>query len=111
MDSLETLGVLVLGFVVRFVIPIGVTALLVWYFRKLDQRWQTEAKLASGQVMPKNPGCWKINKCSPEQRAKCRAYANPDKPCWQVYRTTDGLLQEKCLGCDVFKKAPIPVLA
>lgn len=110
MDSLETLGVLVLGIVVRFVLPIGITALLVWYFRRLDQRWQMEAKLAANRPMPKNPGCWKINKCSAEKRAKCRAYANPDKPCWQVYRTTDGLLQERCLGCDVFKKAPIPVL-
>lgn len=111
MDALETFGILILGILVRFMIPIGVTALLVWFFRKLDQQWQEEAKQASVQAMPKNPGCWKINKCSAEQRAKCLAYANPDKPCWQVYRGSDGLLQDKCLGCDVFKKAPVPVLA
>lgn len=111
MESLQTLGIIALGIFIRFVIPIGVTALLVWYFRRLDQQWQEEAKQASVQAMPQNPGCWKINKCSAEQRAKCRAYANREKPCWQVYRSEDGLLQEKCLGCDVFKKAPIPVLA
>ena len=111
MDSLETLGILALGVFVRFVIPIGVTALLVWFFRNLDHHWQEEAEQASVPVMPKNPGCWKIHKCSAEDRAKCRAYANPDKPCWHVFRDSDGLLQEKCLGCDVFKKAPVPVLA
>jgi hypothetical protein len=111
MDSLDTIGVLVLGLVIRFGIPAGVTALLVWFFRKLDQQWQAEAKLTTEGVMPKNPGCWKVNKCSAEDRAKCRAYANPDKPCWHVLRDTEGLLQEKCLGCEVFRKAPVPVLA
>ena len=111
MDSLDTLMVLVLGILVRFAIPIGVTAVLVWLFRKLDQRWQAEAELTTERVLPKNPGCWKINKCSAEDRAKCRAYKNPDKPCWQVFRDSEGLLQERCLGCDVFRKAPIPVLA
>lgn len=111
MESLQTLGILALGILIRFVIPIGITVLLVWYFRRLDQQWQEEAKQTSVRAIPQNPGCWKINKCSAEQRAICRAYANREKPCWQVYRSEDGLLQEKCLGCDVFKKAPLPVLA
>jgi len=52
MDALETFGILILGILVRFMIPIGVTALLVWFFRKLDQQWQEEAKQASVQAMP-----------------------------------------------------------
>ena len=111
MDSLETLGVLILGVVVRFGIPVGLTVLLVWFFRKLDRQWQAEAELAVEQVLPKNPGCWKVNKCSKEDRSKCMAYANPDKPCWHVFRDSEGLLQDKCLGCMVFRKAPVPVLA
>ena len=111
MESLDTLLVLILGILVRFAIPIGVTALLVWLFRKLDQRWQAEAELTTEKALAKNPGCWEINNCPEEQRARCRAFANPNMACWHVFRDSDGLLQEQCLGCDVFRKAPVPVLA
>lgn len=111
MDWLETSGMLILGILVRLVIPIGVTGLLVWFFRKLDQRWQAEAGISQEVAVPKNPGCWDINNCPAELRAECRAFAHPDKPCWLVLRNTDGLMQEKCLGCDVFREAPVPVLA
>lgn len=109
MDTLETLGVLALGILIRFAIPIGVTALLVWFFRRIDQRWKAEARLTMERALPKNPGCWKINNCSAVDRAKCLAYANPDKPCWYIFRGKEGLLQEKCLICDIFRKAPIPI--
>ncbi len=109
MEWLETVGVFLVGILVRFGLPIGITALLVWWFRQLDQRWQSEAELQRARVEVKNPGCWEINRCAEESRARCRAYANPDKPCWQVFRGTDGHLQERCLGCDVFRKAPVPI--
>lgn len=109
MEWLETVGVFLVGVLVRFGLPIGITALLVYWFRQLDQRWQAAAELERSRVPVKNPGCWDINNCPAELRAGCRAYANQDKPCWQVFRGTDGHLQEKCLGCKVFRRAPVPI--
>ena len=62
-------------------------------------------------VTASNPGCWDIKNCSAEQRANCKAHAHPETPCWQLFRERDGRLQERCVGCDVFRKAPVPVLA
>jgi hypothetical protein len=44
-------------------------------------------------------------------QAECRAFANQDRPCWQVYRQADGHLQERCLGCQVFRRSPVPIPA
>ena len=97
-----------IGVILRFAIPIGATILLAWFFRRLDERWQSEAE-HQDPAIAKNPGCWKVNKCSDSQKAKCKAYADPSKPCWQHFREPNGNLQERCLGCDVFRKAPVPI--
>ena len=38
----------------------------------------------------------------------CAGYQS-EQPCWQAFREENGYLQERCLGCDVFQQAPIPV--
>jgi hypothetical protein len=101
----------ILGMALRIGIPVGVTAFLVWLFHRLDAHWQNQAEqegIPAGGNLAANPGCWKIQNCSPDSRKICRAFAHPESPCWQVYRTADGNLQEKCLKCRVFKEAPIP---
>ena len=112
-EQYEILSFLI-GLLIRFGIPIIITAVVILLLKQLDKQWQSEAessqaKLATAKA--KNIGCWDINKCPPELRAKCNAYAHPDTPCWQVFRESSGQLQEKCLLCKVFKKAPIPVPA
>ena len=100
-----------LGMVLRIGVPVGVTAFLVWWFHRLDAHWQNQAEQEvrpSGQNLVANRGCWNIKNCSPESRKVCRAYAHPETPCWQVFRSGDGSLQEKCLKCIVFSEAPVP---
>lgn len=109
MEFGDTFLALLAGALMRLAIPIGVTASFVYLLTRLDKRWQSEAAPLQETVAPKNTGCWEVNGCSEAARAHCSAYAHPETPCWQHFRKENGLLQERCLGCDVFKKAPVPV--
>lgn len=109
MEILATLS----GVLIRVGVPLGLTVFAGWLLYKLDKRWLTQEgqKDASAGSLVHNIGCWSINGCSPENRAKCRAYQQQDIPCWQVFRLTDGYLKENCLNCKVFQEAPMPVKA
>jgi len=111
MDWLDTTVTLVVGTVIRLGIPIVITVFLVMWLRRLDESWSKEAEvnLAATVEIAKNIGCWEINECAIENRETCLAYAQPDTPCWQVYRSDDGQLNEKCLACQVFRSAPAVV--
>jgi len=103
----------VVGVVIRFAIPIGLTLVAVWFFRKLDQRWKAEAEeLTRPQMalaMAKRTPCWEQKQCSAEMRERCPAYAQKGVPCWQVMRDKQGNLKSGCVDCEVFHDAPIPV--
>jgi hypothetical protein len=100
------LGILA-GVFLRLAIPIVGTAILIYFLRKLDVRWQTEAQL---QPLPvQNPECWKIKGCSAHEQKNCPARTS-SLPCWQVYRLPNGYLREECLSCKIFIDAPIPAL-
>lgn len=99
---------ILMGLILRLGLPIGLTALIVWYLRKLDIRWQQE----SGPVAiahPTGTPCWERKNCPEARRANCQACQDPDVPCWQKFRRPDGHLREGCLDCDVFRDTPIPV--
>lgn len=113
MDGLNTIISLVGGLVLRLGLPVVLTILGIWLLRKLDEHWKQQAEQVEGvgqRVLARNPGCWDMHHCSEEQRAHCLAYAHPEKPCWQIFRSTDGRLREGCLGCDVFQQALAPVM-
>ncbi len=107
MDWYLYLSSFFIGLILRLGIPIAITVLLIWLVRRLDESWQEEG--TGARVMAKNPGCWKIMGCSEERKAKCEAYANPDMPCWQYYRDSNGRLREGCIGCKIFREATVPV--
>lgn len=96
------------GLLLRFGVPILVTVILIFGLKQLDKRWQLEAARRLSGVGIRNSGCWEINKCAEDKRVNCRAYQQPEMPCWQVFRETTGVLTEKCLGCKVFREAPLP---
>ena len=112
MDSLQELGAVVAGFLIRFGVPIGLTALVAMLLRMLDNRWQAEAELVrvSGNSLGADWNevrCWEISDCQPEARDKCPAYLQQEEPCWQVFRGEDQRLKEECLTCEVFVGAPV----
>ena len=98
-----------LGLLVRLGLPIAVTAVLLVLLHRLDQRWQKEALALP--VVPAGKPCWEIKGCPEQAKKDCPALLQPLKPCWQVFREKDGVMKEACLGCDVFRQAPVPVRA
>jgi hypothetical protein len=114
MTTLEGLFLAIGWALLRFGLPILVTVLLFHFFKRLDERWQAEAREYSqrtgvGTFVP-IVRCWLFNDCPEEKRARCIAYQDQSKPCWQHFRTAEGYLKEDCLGCDVFKGVPAPVI-
>jgi hypothetical protein len=99
----------VIGLLLRLGIPLAVTALVLYLLHRLDARWRKEA-LALPVVASGRP-CWEIKGCTEDKKKNCPAAAQPNIPCWQVFRAKDGVMKETCLGCDVFRQAPVPVRA
>ena len=113
MESLTAFAWIVLGVLVRFGLPILLTALVIVGLRRLDNVWQSSAgepSLAIARIIVENSGCWLTKNCSQELRARCAAYQHRDKPCWMVMRDDHGQMKETCLGCEVFKSAPVPAI-
>jgi hypothetical protein len=112
MDELLTIIIFLAGVLVRIGIPVAITVGLIWLFRQLDARWKRDAALGKRSAPAYavgNSGCWEVHGCSEENRKRCPAYAQLDTPCWQVFRKEDGRLKERCIGCQVFASAPVPV--
>jgi hypothetical protein len=107
METVTSLLAILLGLLLRLAIPLLGTLILIYFLRKLDAHWQAEAQPALETA--EKIECWKVKGCSEEQRNRCAA-ASSSLPCWQVYRQPNGYLQEKCLTCEVFTKAPLPTL-
>ena len=113
METISSALIVLFVIFLRFVVPILLTALIVFFLRRLDTRWQEEAQIHmsnSPKLIPETP-CWEVNNCSPEKKYHCKAFINPDVPCWQQYQSTDGLLREGCLDCSVYRNALVPVTA
>ena len=102
----------VVGVLIRFAIPIGLTLVAIWFFRRLDQRWKAEAeeltRMQMAMAMAKRTPCWEQKQCSPEKLESCPVYAQKELPCWQVLRDKNGNLKPGCLDCGVFRNAPLP---
>ena len=105
-----------IGVTLRFAIPVAATVALVIWFRRLDDRWDAEARRQPAVVLnasdiDRSPRCWEVRQCPPEKMSGCPAHARPGTPCWQVFRSKDGQLREACLGCAIFRDAIIPKVA
>jgi len=105
MDTINSLLAILTGLILRLAVPIVVTALLIYFLRRLDARWQAEAKLVPLEV--KKLKCWEIKGCTPEQIKNCPS-PKSSLPCWQVHRLPNGYLREECLECQIFREAPAP---
>jgi hypothetical protein len=113
MDQLADIAALLLGLLLRYGVPIGITALAARMLMKLDARWQEQADRRRVQHQTlgaevRQVRCWETTGCSREKRENCPAYAEPEVPCWQVFRKRDARLPEACITCQVFLEAPVP---
>ena len=108
METLTPLLAVITGITLRLAIPIAITAAAIYFLRRLDTRWQAEAEQQLLLPVVEKTKCWKMKGCTPEMQATCAGYQS-EQPCWQAFRQENGYLQERCLGCDVFQQAPIPV--
>jgi len=109
MEIWNMLLTIITGLFLRIGLPIAATALVIFFLRKLDNRWRAEAKLnLLVPVAAASQPCWDVKNCSQEQKQNCAASKQTAVPCWQFYRTAQGTLKETCLGCDVFRLAPLP---
>jgi len=114
METWEGLLITISWFLLRFGVPILGTALIVYFFKWLDQRWQRESldRRASmgAQAMLPIVQCWSLNNCPEGKCQGCAAFQDQSKPCWQHFRAVDGSLKEDCLGCKVFLGVSAPAI-
>lgn len=115
MNEISVILTVIIGLLLRFGIPIGITALLVYALRRLDQKWQREIERAA-QSEPMKVSlydqihCWAKKECSQEDHYTCPAFLESGRPCWQVHRDVSGELRHECLDCLVFSNVPAGIL-
>lgn len=105
---MNTILVFITGVFLRLIVPLTVTALVVYLLHRLDARWQAEAEHEHAMLVKDNMPCWKEQGLSMDE-IKSRA-AKSEQPCWQTHRLSNGYLREACLDCEVFISAPIPAV-
>jgi hypothetical protein len=72
---MEGVAVLV-GLVLRLGVPLGLTALLGWWLKRLDARWQREAEAgqAAQRIAASTTPCWEVLGCPTEIAARYTTY-------------------------------------
>ena len=104
---MNTFTAVLIGILLRLIVPIALTAIVVVLLHRLDVRWQVEAenelKLRVQSVAP----CFKEGELYINDLNAVNAESV--KPCWQARRLSNGKLREQCLDCEVFREAPMPV--
>lgn len=105
-------------FLLRLGVPLLITLLVAYWFRRLDKKWQAEAlarkPLGSWQgnprsklesLKPEQP-CWVTKGCAEKDRAQCPGCSPLDIPCWVKQIRATGELPRKCYGCELFNLQP-----
>lgn len=114
METSQGFWVAVAWVFLRFGIPVLITSLIILFLSQIDASWKKEAlskRKQAGQmgVVPLMK-CWVYNDCPPEKRGDCPAFRERYLPCWQLFRDEKDNLKESCLGCQVFRNAPVPLI-
>lgn len=134
MDTLSSVWLIGLFFILRLAVPLLITVGIAVGLKRLDARWQAEARqrrLAQPAVQPMAAGqplmlhsngqqpfqpilagggsalpCWMVKGCSETLRATCAAWHQPATPCWQARLSAEGRLPAECQGCERYLPAP-----
>ena len=107
METIFPILAVITGIALRLAIPIVITAIAIYFLRRLDTRWQAEAEEQLLLPVVEKAKCWEIKGCTEKMKENCNGFKS-GQPCWQAFREENGYLKERCLGCEVFTTAPIP---
>lgn len=93
----------IFGFILRIGIPVGLTVLLGSFLKRLDARWQSEAKeikitMLESKKKDPTPPCWEYMNCHPSIRNSCPVYGNLETSCWEYFRS-NGSVRSDCKLC------------
>lgn len=131
MNSLTEILYIVGLFALRLGVPLAITLAIAFFLRRLDARWEEEARLEQEagktkrkvveqeKVIPpplRSPlpeplpaafdragkPCWEIKDCDPIAVEQCPAHQNPNIPCWQARREEEGKIPLECYHCELF---------
>lgn len=140
MENLTNTLLIIALFVLRLGVPLLLTLGIAYVLRRLDARWQAEAraqqepaataaKVQQRPVQPAAPGagpmlpqvalakdsaglpCWSIKGCTEAMMAGCAACQQPDLPCWVARTRAEGRLPATCKGCDLYQPNTVPMYA
>jgi hypothetical protein len=113
MDGFSIAVAVLIGLLLRLGVPILVMIGFIYILRRMDAHWQEEAqhKMETAHVSFSQAPCWEVRGCTPETRQRCAGFMHSEIPCWQQFRSSNGLLKEGCLDCLVFLNASEPVTA
>ena len=124
-------------FVLRLGVPLAITLVIAYLLRRLDARWEKEARLEqeiggmtrkvvkqkeTSISLPRSPlpeplpvafdsygkPCWEIKDCDPINMEHCPAHKDPSVPCWQARREEEGKIPLECYHCELFLLAIQP---
>ena len=117
MSRFSEVTVLAALFLLRLGVPVALTLLVAFLLRRLDRKWEAEAKrLATDTTEPatlpaasasKSFPCWLIKGCGAEKSRDCPAHANQSLPCWLARLRAEGRIPQLCATCDLFQ-TPVP---
>ena len=106
-------------FILRLVIPLAIMLAVGYWLRRLDAKWQAEAR-ARSEASPRRPvdmaepqleffrviepPCWVQKNCAEEVYTQCPAFKARDVPCWLARYRADGAIPTKCYRCHLFSQ-------
>ncbi len=102
MDTNPTFTILLI-LLSRILIPLVLTALIVYWLHKLDLRWQAEAEKERDLLLNKGIPCW-IEQGLSFEESRLRASA-AEQPCWTAHHAPNGHMLEACIECEVYRFA------
>jgi hypothetical protein len=119
MEALSGTWSVIAMFILRLGVPLVVMAVVVYLFRRLDAKWQSEAwERWHADLVQEQEGagaswlarltkpCWQEHGCAESAYRKCPAYTKSNLPCWMARRLAEGSLPTKCYNCERFAMAP-----
>ncbi len=127
MEVLIDVLVIIGMFLLRLGLPLALVLAVGWWLRRLDARWEAEARRQRPSVMAEPPSpvwptdkpsgwpvgltgavdvfglpCWHLRGCDRTRRESCPAYRQPDLPCWLARSEAEGALPAGCATCLIF---------